>query len=362
MALIADIFTDLESLLEPIAGDSPAGVDLEGTLELSALELASAEPEDAVVPGVERSDERNWREIRDKARALLGKSKDLRIAVSLVRALLHIDGLPGFCAGVGFTCELAERYWDVIHQPLDAEDGDAVMRINALQELVSGPFLAQLRVAPMFGSDRSTKTTANDLLLATSNPLGKPELSQAPSHAVFGVLDAIGPTTLQEHVDLLGSTLERLSALVEFVFEKTGSKLQIGAIVKIDTKGAPGLLDGVCQSLSDETGRLAKNKAPKAAAGAEDGDSQLGRGSSGDISRREDVVMMLERICGYYVRVEPSSPVPLLLQRAKRLVTMDFVEIVRDLADQGLPQLGTVAGIAIAGAGGARAKETSTEF
>ena len=71
----------------------------------------------------------------------------------------------------------------------------------------------------------------------------------------------------------------------------------------------------------------------------------------GDISRREDVNTMLERICGYYVGVEPSSPVPLLLQRAKRLVTMDFIDIMRDLADQGLPQLGTVAGLPLSSPG-----------
>jgi len=357
MALIADILTDLESLLAPIAGDSPAGDNLDGTLELSALELASAEPEDAVVPGVERSDGRNWREIRDQAQALLGKSKDLRIAVPLVRALLQLEGLPGFCAGVVFMCDLAERYWDVIHPALDPEDGDAVMRLNAVQELVCGPMLAQLRVAPMFGSDRSVKTTANDLLLATSNPLGKPELSQAPSHVVFGVLDTLGATALQEHVELLRNTRERLLALTRFVFGKTGSSLQIAALIKVEAKGAPGLLDGLHQSLSDEAARLAKDKAPKAAPGVENGSSEPRNGGSSEISRREDVIMMIERICGYYVRVEPSSPVPLILQRAKRLVTMDFLEIVRDLAEQGLGQVGTVAGIAIPGVGGAVSEE-----
>jgi type VI secretion system protein ImpA len=356
MALIADVFSDLESLLAPIAGDSPAGVDLDGTLELNALELASAEPEDAVVAGVERNDQRNWRQILSETQALLTRSKDLRVAVRVVRALLQLEGLPGFCAGVKFMCELAERYWDVIYPALDPEDGDAFMRLNAMQELVSTPFLVQLRAAPMFGTDRGVKTTANDLLLATSNLLGKSELSDTPSHVVFSTLEALGASALQEHVALLGDTRERLSALLDFVFDKTGSKLQIGALIKTEARGAPGLLDGLHQSLSDETARLAKDKAPKAAVSVEHGDTEP-RGGSAEISRREDVVRMIERICGYYVRVEPSSPVPLLLQRAKRLVTMDFVEIVRDLADQGLPQVGSVAGITIPGVGGASSQQ-----
>jgi type VI secretion system protein ImpA len=250
-------------------------------------------------------------------------------------------------------CELTQRYWDTLHPALDPADGDALMRLNALRELVSTPFLAQLRVAALFGGDRSIQTTANDLLLATSHPLGKPELSQAPLHVVFGVLDALGPSALQEHVELLGDTCTRLSALTQLVFEKTGAKPQIGALLKLDARGAPGLLDALHQTLSDETARLEQDEAPAAAAGNRTGHGEPRGGGSGDISRREDVIMMIERICGYYVRVEPSSPVPLLLQRAKRLVTMDFVEIVRDLADQGLAQVGSVAGIAIPGVGGA---------
>lgn len=355
MALIAEIFPELESLLGPSADGSAAGIELDGTLELSALELAAAEPEDAVVPGVERSDGRNWRDVRDQARALLARSKDLRVAASLVRALLQLEGLPGFCAGVGFMCELAERYWDVVYPPLDPEEGDAIMRANALQEVVSGPFLTQLRVAPLFGSDRRLKATANDVLVATGNPLGKAELSPAPSHLVFGVLDALGPTKLQEHVDLLADTRRRLTALLDVVFARTGSRLQLGALIKIENHGASGLLDAIHRALSDETARLAKGSAPKAAASPTNGDAEPR--SSAEISRREDVILMLERICAYYARVEPSSPVPLLLRRAKRLVPMDFLEIVRDLADQGLAQVGNVAGIAVPDVAGAPSEE-----
>ena len=349
MALIADIFPELSSLLEPVSEGSPAGVDLDGTLELNALEMACAEPEGAVVPGVESSDQRNWSQILNQTQAMLARSKDLRIAVPLVRSLLQREGLPGFCAGVRLMCGLVERYWDVLYPALDPDDGDAITRSNAIRELVSAPFLEQLRVAPLFGGSKGLRTTANDLLLATSSPLGKPELSNSPSHLVFSVLEALGPTELRAYVDLLSDTRERLSALNQFVFEKTGSRLQIGAIIRIETRGAPGLIDALHQSLSDETARLSKDKGPKAAAGIQNDDAEPSSRSSGEIARREDVVRMIERICGYYVRVEPSSPVPLLLRRAQRLVTMDFVEIVRDLADQGLPQLGTVAGIAIPG-------------
>ncbi|HHO9022271.1 TPA: type VI secretion system protein TssA, partial [Pseudomonas aeruginosa] len=46
----------------------------------------------------------------------------------------------------------------------------------------------------------------------------------------------------------------------------------------------------------------------------------------------------------YYVRHEPSSPVPVLLKRAKTLVTADFAEIVRNLIPDGISQFETLRG------------------
>ena len=54
---------------------------------------------------------------------------------------------------------------------------------------------------------------------------------------------------------------------------------------------------------------------------------------------------MLDRACEYFHRYEPSSPVPLLLERAKRLMSKDFVEILRDLAPDGIAQFEVVSGI-----------------
>ena len=55
----------------------------------------------------------------------------------------------------------------------------------------------------------------------------------------------------------------------------------------------------------------------------------------GKISSRDDVLKSIATICEYYRRCEPSSPVPLLLQRAGRLVKMDFLAIVEDLSIEG---------------------------
>ena len=53
----------------------------------------------------------------------------------------------------------------------------------------------------------------------------------------------------------------------------------------------------------------------------------------------------LDRIMAYYARSEPSSPVPLLLDRAKRLVGADFLSIIKDLANDSLTEVRRVGGL-----------------
>jgi type VI secretion system protein ImpA len=54
---------------------------------------------------------------------------------------------------------------------------------------------------------------------------------------------------------------------------------------------------------------------------------------------------MIDKICQFYERAEPSSPVPLLLKRARRLVPMNFMEIMQDLAPDGVPQAESIGGV-----------------
>ena len=341
MALIEHVLSGLERLLSERAN---AGVDLDGTLELNALEMAALEPEQPVVDGVEQTDERNWRQIHDQAEALLVKSKDLRVAAVLTRALLQLEGLPGYCAGLCFVSELAQQLWNGLYPALDPDDGDAIMRIHALHELVNEPTRNQLRVAHAFAAESGGPATVNDVLLATASALGRPELSQAPSHIVFSIIDGLGAEAIHAHLALIQRTRTRLAALAAFVAERTGTYLQLDALTALQKNAPPGLLDALEQALAVEHQRLASNATTSREQAQSPGG---GRQSLGDIARREDVIMLIERICAYYARVEPSSPVPLLLQRAKRLASMDFLAIVRDMAEQGLPQVGTVAGIAL---------------
>jgi type VI secretion system protein ImpA len=64
------------------------------------------------------------------------------------------------------------------------------------------------------------------------------------------------------------------------------------------------------------------------------------------IATRADVIAVLDRVCDYYAHHEPSSPVPLLLKRASGLVHKSFIDLLGDLAPEGLAQLTQVIGTA----------------
>ena len=65
------------------------------------------------------------------------------------------------------------------------------------------------------------------------------------------------------------------------------------------------------------------------------------------LDSREDVLRALELVVDYYRRREPGSAVPLLVERARRMVPMTFMEAIGDLAPDAVS----------AGAGFARAAD-----
>ena len=65
---------------------------------------------------------------------------------------------------------------------------------------------------------------------------------------------------------------------------------------------------------------------------------------TGEIASRDDVVKMLDKIIQYYERYEPASPVPIFMNRAKRLVTMSFADLIKDLAPDAASKIAVFTG------------------
>lgn len=342
---------DLASLLTACPGSQPCGRDLESGHELYALETAAKEPEEPGIKGVEAVDTRDWSAIAKQALALLEQSKDLRVAVLLSRALLHTQGLPGLTSGLSLIRGMIEQYWEHAYPALEDDGRDADMRLNTLRELWSPSVLAKLRSTVALQSRELGPMTVNDVLLAHGASAARPSATAAaPQHVTHALANA-APRDLAALTESVTSMVEHVRAVRTFIGERLGSPtaLHPAPLLSPSNERASGILDQLARILID--------LAPSAATGAESAEatssasesapeestvirnaSQSAR-PSGEAQTREDVIRLLDSVCKYYAVHEPSSPVPLLIQRAKRLVTMSFVDVIRDLADKGMPQV-----------------------
>jgi type VI secretion system protein ImpA len=95
--------------------------------------------------------------------------------------------------------------------------------------------------------------------------------------------------------------------------------------------------------------RISAQTANDAVATSSDGDAgesaQSQSATVGAVRSRQDAIRALEAVASYFRRNEPGSPVPLLVERAKRMISMDFLELLADLAPEALEQARRATGV-----------------
>ena len=118
------------------------------------------------------------------------------------------------------------------------------------------------------------------------------------------------------------------------------------ANLRAELKQAQDIFAPFCESDSEHAEGSSENKEENNAQDTRLAPSQgsSGQGFSGPVQNRGDVIKRIDEVCQYYNLSEPSSPVPLLLTRAKRLVNLDFFSIVKDLAPDGEGQVSSIIG------------------
>ncbi|HEY3595873.1 MAG TPA: hypothetical protein VGL13_18440, partial [Polyangiaceae bacterium] len=127
----------------------------------------------------------------------------------------------------------------------------------------------------------------------------------------------------EEHVGTAGPDLSRLTQVVRQLGKLFRPRLEA-------MRGAAAAANGE-STVNGQSGSASPNGSSRSAIG--------------EIRSRDDVVRTLDKIVDYYRRCEPSSPVPLFLERCKRLVSMNFLDILRDMTPDALSQAEVVTGI-----------------
>jgi len=345
---------DLDNLLSPVSATEPSGPDPAYTPDFQQL-LDAAEGQQervmgsTVVPAVEP----DWGQVAALGVGILSRSKDIRVAILLCQALLQTEGLPGLASGMTFLSRLFAEYWDNVHPQLDASDNnDPTERMNALLNLCDrDAFLVPVRRATLVSSRTFGTVSLRDLQIAKGeSPLPEDEGS-APLE-----LSTINAAFLDCEIEQLRETAGAVASAVGSIDEIDALVAdRVGGIQAPDLSPLRSLLaaaDGflkakVAERTGEDTSDSAASPGEGSTAPGETGGSApattLAQPGSA-ITSRDDVVRMLDRICDYYARNEPSSPVPLLLRRARRLVTKDFLGIVQDLAPDAVAQIEAIRG------------------
>jgi len=327
---------EIAKLLAPLGGEAPAGPNLEYDPAFAALEKAAAGKPEQVIGGTTTPAEPpDWNAVLQGALELLGRTKDLRVAVHAARALLYRNGVSAFGEGIALVRALLETQWAGVHPQLDPEDNnDPTMRITALSALAAAPLLLTLRTSPLVESRALGQVSFADLY----PPSGAPDAAR-----ISGAFEAAELTAIEAMAASLSTAAADLSA-IDTVFEtQTGDRgPDFAPLLDYFNKGHLALsqrLSALKPAAATPEGGAVTDGAPAAAAAA-----PPPRGLSGDILTREDVVKALDKICEYYARHEPASPVPLMAQRCKKLVTMSFFEILAEVAPDSVKQAQLVVG------------------
>ena len=348
---------DTAAWLGAVSDNSPAGPNLELDAEFSALDRAAqGKPEQQYGDTIIAAEEPSWKDVEAGALALLERSRDLRVLGHLAVARLHVGGIPDYADAVTLIRQLIETRWDEIHPQLDPEDdNDPTLRANALLRLAdAGLVLKYLRDIPLANSPRLGSHSWRDVAIATgvipgdgSNKLSETAIRSAfqdssPEH--LAALRQATETAAREADAIIAAFEERAGPGTSPDFSELTKLLR--QIAQSIERYAPPIVpaeQGADGTVAEPGAATAPGLVAAVGAG-EQRPAVVTAAALTEVTTRADALRLLDLAVQYYQRYEPSSPLPMLVERARALADKNFLDILRDLAPDALGQAQIVIG------------------
>lgn len=343
---------DVDRLLQPVSEADPSGPDMSydpSRIELETLAKGTAEQHMGDVQIA--AEEPNWREVLPKAQELFEKSKDVRVLLWLAVAEVREHGLPGFAAVLKLVRGVNERFWDTYYPRLDAEDNnDPTERMNALGCLAApadtfgDPYkiIRRVREATFVAHPQLGRFSFRDVQIARGDIPPPPPAEGVPAPAELPAIEGAFSQLAQEELDALAQTLkgakDDLAATSALLAEKVGydRMAQLDPLIKAIDE----MVDFVDLQVANRSGgggsAGGSGTQSRSGGASQGGGGGVARSGGGVLSSSSDVVLALEDIIRYYEHHEVSSPVPLVLKAAQRLVGKRFLDITRILTPEAI--------------------------
>jgi type VI secretion system protein ImpA len=342
--------------LPDLTEDAPAGENLELHSDFGALERAAqGRPETQYGDTINAAIPPDWRETEALALNLLERTRDLRVLTYLAVARLHLTGLSGFAEVLSQIRWQLESRWEHVHPQLDPEDAnDPTLRANALLRLRDPTgVLRCIRDLPIADTPRGTVSWRD---IAAARGLVEPEPGRNKLTEAFirGAFQATSPARLRTLRSAADQVMEEIQAIPRIFEAQAGDQTgpNFDDLVKLVDQIRTELrtVEEVTEPTKDAAvTEPAPDDLPAPAAHATLLPSPSPppityARSTTTVSSREDALRLLELAASYFRQNEPSSPLPMLIDRARRLGRMEFMDILRDIAPEGLVQAELVAG------------------
>ena len=320
-----DTDSDFAWLAEPVTADNPCGASLDGTPALAELDAQRVFGL-LTPPGIEPE----WRTLQTRAVSALRTSRDFRALAHLVAARLHTGTLVEALPLLVLIHTWLARHWDEVHPRLDEDALERRNALNCFSDRVA--VVDSLRRLPLVTHAQLGAFSLRDIDIATgAQPNPEPDREPRSAQEVEAALAAAERTTVIQLRKAADEAQTALLAAQEIMRNRAGE----AAVPQFD-------------ALVAQLGRIQRLFVVRTFEGAADDGAATSLASDavvssaavvvGSIRSRQDAVRALEAVAEYFRRNEPSSPVPLIVERAKRMVAMDFLGVLADLAPDALEQ------------------------
>lgn len=339
---------DLTTPFADISAEEPTGPNLEFDAEFTEFErLGQGKPEQQYGSTVVPAEDPVWKDVIAAGWALMSRTCDLRVFAQLAVARLQREGVAGYADTLMSIRQVLETRWPLVHPQLDPEDdNDPTLRGNALLAIAEPVRVIRfLRYMPLARSARAGAVSWRDISIANGVVEVEEDtvkMTEAVISAAFRESDPGILATLRESLVSCAASAVAIPAVFD-AEAGYGTGPELADLIKL-LRDMQRMID-TYHVLPGDTG----GEAPAEAVGDGDnspasdaGGARTGRAvdiaSLGSIKTRADAVRLMDLVIEYYERNEPSSPLPLLIARARRLADKGFMDLLRDLAPDGLGQ------------------------
>ena len=373
---------NIEAFIAPLEAENSSGNELRNDARFHALErrLEPASREARMKTQAESGSGDttiDWTSIVDDARSLAASGRDLRLLVIVSRALTNETGFDGMSKGITLLTRSIVHFWDNLHpvlRPDPSAQQAALRRINALRQLENqeNGLLGDLEFNTMLRPRGLGLVSGGDLAAAALGhgafmnevPKGLGEKERAEIVAKHearvnrvgmccramlaeqpGVIEAMLATLVdaQSALDDLEAALDlrvfennvgvRFGKLTQFL-ARISQTLTVALISgrKAEESGMPDTLPRASAPLSTTTSAAVAS-------------SGIATEIPVRIASRGDVERCLDLIIEFYERTEPSSPIPHLARRMRKMVPMNFIQLMEEVAPAGIKEFRSIAGM-----------------